>query len=182
MGWVYIYGHLTMSISCHTLGYLSPFLAFVFPRVELIQVQHIYSTNVAYCTSATFIKLSILYQYLRLFSETAPSTTCARYRLARRLTWVLVVLSSVWGVAFVLLAAFSCSPIAKNWNATLPGRCVGWGTKDPDEFFAMFLGHSISNLVLDIVVLLLPVPFLSMLRIGGKSKAGLITLFSLGCM
>jgi hypothetical protein len=33
---------------------------------------------------------------------------------------------------------------------------------------------------LDMLVLLTPLPFLSMLRIAGKSKKGLITLFSLG--
>jgi hypothetical protein len=36
--------------------------------------------------------------------------------------------------------------------------------------------------VLDLMVLMVPVPFLSMLRIAGKSKAGLITLFTLGGM
>lgn len=46
----------------------------------------------------------------------------------------------------------------------------------------MFLGHSVSNLILDLFVLALPVPFLQMLRLAGKSKAGLITLFTLGCV
>lgn len=44
----------------------------------------------------------------------------------------------------------------------------------------MFLGHSVSNLVLDTMVLLLPVPFITALRIAGKSRAGLIGLFILG--
>ena len=62
----------------------------------------------------------------------------------------------------------------------LPGRCIGWGAKDPAEFFPMFLGHSVSNLLLDAMVLLLPVPFITALRIAGKSRAGLIGLFILG--
>lgn len=143
-------------------------------------IQHIYITNIAYCASATFIKLAILFQYLRLFAEAANTTTSSQYRLARRITISLIVISSMWGIAFFLIAVFPCTPIAKDWNTQLEGTCFGWGSKVPDEFFAMFVGHSASNMVLDLLVLLTPVPFLSMLRIAGKSKAGLITLFTLG--
>lgn len=64
----------------------------------------------------------------------------------------------------------------------MPGKCFGFGSKKPEEFFAMFVGHSASNMTLDLMVLLLPLPFLGMLRLAGRSKAGLITLFTLGCM
>lgn len=142
--------------------------------------KHIFATNIAYCTSSTLIKLSILYQYLRLFSETAASTFDVRYLVARRLTWSLIVICGIWGMIFSGLAAFSCTPIVKNWDWQTPGRCIGWGSKIPSHFFAMFLGHSISNSVLDFLVLLLPLPFLNILRLGGKSKAGLICLYTLG--
>jgi hypothetical protein len=86
----------------------------------------------------------------------------------------------MWGLAFFVLAVFPCNPIAKDWHPQLDGTCIGWGSKDPDKFFQMFLGHSASNMVLDLLVLVVPIPFLSMLRIAGKSKVGLITLFTLG--
>jgi hypothetical protein len=79
-----------------------------------------------------------------------------------------------------MLALFPCRPIAKNWNPSLSGTCVGWGTKDPDKFFAMWASHAATNMALDMVVLLLPLPFLSMLRLAGKSRIGLIALFSMG--
>jgi hypothetical protein len=144
--------------------------------------KHIYVTNIAYCCSATFIKLAILFQYLRLFAESSSSTTSAQYILARRVTIGLITISSLWGLTFLLLAIFPCNPIAKDWKPALPGTCIGWGSKNPDEFFQMFVGHSASNMVLDLMVLMVPVPFLSMLRISGKSKAGLITLFAFGAM
>lgn len=142
--------------------------------------KHIYSTNAAYCASSTLIKLSILFQYLRLFAEAAPSTTATRYQLARRLIWAMIVICAAWGLVFFPLALFSCNPIAKNWDPLRPGRCFGWGSKDPKDFFGMFLGHAISNCVLDIMVLLLPVPFITALRIAGKSRTGLIGLFIMG--
>jgi hypothetical protein len=70
--------------------------------------------------------------------------------------------------------------MAKNWDFRLPGKCIGWGSKDPEEFFGMFMGHAVSNCALDILVLVLPVPFLTMLRLAGKSKKALISLFALG--
>ncbi|KAL7775548.1 hypothetical protein CFE70_009391 [Pyrenophora teres f. teres 0-1] len=133
--------------------------------------KHIYSTNSTYAASTALIKLSILFQYLRLFAEAAPSAGSTQNRLARRLTWGLMAICSVWGCTFFMLALFPCKPIAKNWNMTLEGKCIGWGTKDPNKFYAMFLGHSVSNCILDIMVLLLPVPFLTTLRIAGKSRA-----------
>ncbi|KAH7397476.1 hypothetical protein BKA66DRAFT_408770 [Pyrenochaeta sp. MPI-SDFR-AT-0127] len=144
--------------------------------------RHTYGANATYCASSTLIKLSILFQYLRLFSDTASSTTTAKYRLARRLTWTLIVLTTVWGLTFFLLALFSCNPIAKYWQPYLAGMCIGWGTKVPEKFFPMYLSHSVTNMLLDLLVLTLPIPFLRMLRLAGKSKAGLITLFSLGCI
>jgi hypothetical protein len=148
----------------------------------LISSQHVYTTNAAYSASATLIKLSILFQYLRLFAESASTTSSAHYRLARRLTWCLITLCSAWGLTFFLLAVFSCNPVSKNWNPYIQGKCIGWGSKEPNQFFAMFLGHALSNAVLDALVLLLPVPFLTMLRLAGKSRAGLFTLFALGCV
>lgn len=88
----------------------------------------------------------------------------------------------MWGLSFFLLALFPCQPIAKNWNPTLKGKCIGWGTKVPDQFFPMWAAHAATNMFLDVIVLLLPLPFLRMLRIAGKSRTGLIALFAMGGM
>lgn len=135
-----------------------------------------------YCFSATFIKLAILFQYLRLFSETTVSTNSTPYRLARRIAISMIFITAMWGLAFSLLAIFPCKPVSKNWNIYEHGKCIGWGSKDPRVFPTMFIGHSATNMVLDVIVLLLPIPFLKTLRVVGKSKTGLITLFALGAL
>jgi hypothetical protein len=94
----------------------------------------------------------------------------------------MIAICSLWGLTFFFLALFSCNPVAKNWNSTLQGTCIGWGSKDPQDFFHMFLGHAVSNCLLDILVLLVPIPFVTTLRIAGKSRVGLVSLFSLGCV
>ncbi|KAJ4982737.1 hypothetical protein SVAN01_11764 [Stagonosporopsis vannaccii] len=142
--------------------------------------QHIWSSNSAYCVSTTFIKLAILFQYMRLFAETTTCPNSPQYRLARKCIWSVIAFSAAWGLCFFLLALFPCQPIAKNWSPSLEGKCIGWGTKEPDKFFPMWAAHASTNMVIDIVVLLLPLPFLRVLRITGKSRIGLITLFSMG--
>ena len=79
-----------------------------------------------------------------------------------------------------MLALFPCQPVAKSWDATLDGKCVGWGSKEPDQFFGMWAAHAATNMFLDIVVLLSPLPFLGVLQLAGKSRVGLIALFALG--
>ncbi|KAF1953064.1 hypothetical protein CC80DRAFT_165408 [Byssothecium circinans] len=134
--------------------------------------KHIWATNITYAFSASCIKIAILTQYLRLFGN--------QQLLARKLCFGLLTFVALWGVAFTLLAVFSCQPVAKNWKPMLPGKCVGWGSKVPETFFAMFVGHSASNACLDILVLLLPMPFFKKLRLSGKSRLGLMSLFSMG--
>lgn len=133
-----------------------------------------WASNLTYAFSTTFIKISILAQYLRLFE--------GRSVLARKATWGILTIVSLWGITFGLLALFSCTPIAKNWDFTLEGKCVGWGSKDANEFFATWMSHASSNMVLDAFILMLPVPFISNLRMSGKTRTGLMTLFVLGGM
>ncbi|KAH6629000.1 hypothetical protein C7974DRAFT_433739 [Boeremia exigua] len=142
----------------------------------------IWASNSAYCASTTFIKLAILLQYRRLFVEAAMSTASPRYRLGIRCVWAAIAVSAMWGLSFFFLALFPCQPVRKSWKIMTPGKCVGWGTKDPNKFFNMWASHAASNMFLDIVVLLLPVPFLGILDVRHRCKRSLIALFSLGAV
>lgn len=134
--------------------------------------KHIWATNTTYCASATFIKLAILFQYLRLYG--------GDHCTARIVTWTTIIVSSVWGIIFFFLALFACTPVQKNWNISMNGKCFGWGTKDPEQFFPMWAAHAASNMFLDLVVFVIPMVFLRQLAISTKSRKGLITLFCLG--
>jgi hypothetical protein len=94
----------------------------------------------------------------------------------------MIGVTACWGLIFLLLALFSCSPIEKNWNFSLDGKCVAWGSKDPNVFFASWATHAATNIVLDLLVLLLPIPFLKGLRMGSKTRVGFIGLFTMGGM
>ncbi|KAF2439577.1 hypothetical protein P171DRAFT_458070 [Karstenula rhodostoma CBS 690.94] len=142
------------------------------PHTRVTYFKYVWASNLTYAFSTTFIKISILVQYLRLFK--------GRSDVARKTSWVILTFVTLWGLTFCLLGIFSCTPVAKNWDFTLEGKCIGWGSKNANEFFATWMAHASSNMCLDTLILALPVPFIRNLRMSGKTRTGLITLFILG--
>ncbi|KAF2503359.1 hypothetical protein BU16DRAFT_521943, partial [Lophium mytilinum] len=135
---------------------------------------YVFGANSCYIVSATLIKLSILLQYLRLFEESSN-------KWARRSCFIMLGVVSCWGIAFFFTQLCGCTPIKANWDLDIKGaRCVMFGSKEPKELFAAFAGHAASNMLLDILILLLPVPFLSTIRLEGKRKKGIISLLVIG--
>ncbi|ORX92793.1 hypothetical protein BCR34DRAFT_500434 [Clohesyomyces aquaticus] len=88
----------------------------------------VWASNLTYTASTTFIKLAILFQYLRLFDMQS--------NVARRITKSMIIFVACWGISFFFLALFSCVPIKKNWIIETPGKCVAWGSKNGDVLFA----------------------------------------------
>jgi hypothetical protein len=131
-------------------------------------------TNNAYIASTALIKLAILFQYLRLFDS--------QNRTPRLISKALCVVIALWGAISLLLAIFACKPISKSWNWTLPGKCVAWGNKDPDVFFATWAAHAGLNMFFDVLIFLLPIPFLNSVRMQGRTRMGLIGVFIIGAV
>lgn len=135
---------------------------------------YVYAANVSYCLSTALIKVSILIQYLRLFS-----LSC--HYAARRACITLLVIISCWGTAFFFISLLGCTPIAKNWDMSIPGgQCVMFGSKNPKVLFGAFVSHASSNMFFDLLVWILPIPFFKTLSLHGKQKKGVIALISVG--
>lgn len=146
-----------------------------FTHIPLTTSQYVYAANVTYCSSTALIKIAILLQYLRLFDMGS--------KIARRICQVLIVITACWGLAFWLTALLGCMPIRANWDLSITDKkCVMFGSKDPKVLFAAFTGHATSNMFLDVLVLLTPIPFLKGLRMQGKTRWGIGALFLIGGM
>ena len=75
-----------------------------------------YSGSFLYPACITFVKLSILMQYRRLFSHHS-----------RNFHWqinVLITIVAVWGAGIILTAFFLCVPMEKNWHPMVKGTCI----------------------------------------------------------
>lgn len=117
-----------------------------------------------YFSAATLTRSSILFFYRRIF-------------ISKRFTiMVWVVLSMVIGyfISCSIAAVFGCEPVSWFWNRDQPGHCM-----DEIMFFKV---NGILNLILDLIVLLLPIPMLWRLQMYTKKKIALSLIFSLGLL
>lgn len=95
----------------------------------------------------------------------------ARMKLAVRIVGTFVVLFAIAGI---LEAFLICRPYEKNYHADVPGTCGNI------QIFYIWL--SALNLFSDIVILLLPLPFLYNLQMPLKKRLGVISMFMVGIL
>lgn len=147
---------------------------------DKMHLQSYWWVNADYVMALTFVKLSLLTQYLRLFDE---HTHMASTRKLRRLTVMLIVLSSMWGVAYGFLAWVPCVPISGLWNSTQEAVRYGYGSQDIDIFVGTYISHATLNMALDIAVLAIPMSTWQLWNnkeVEKKSRAALLGLYVLG--
>lgn len=107
-------------------------------------------------------KASILAQYLRIFS--GRTTRCLCHVLL-----AMLVPAVCWSI---FNGTFLCRPVQKLWKPQLPGHCM-----DAQIYWLSAAGV---NIVLDFLVLLLPLPAITTLRLPRKQKICLMLVFILG--
>ncbi|KXG47535.1 uncharacterized protein PGRI_014050 [Penicillium griseofulvum] len=110
-------------------------------------------------------KASLCLSYLRLISGTSKR----HYRTA---IWVVIVASTLGHIAGALSLIFNCTPVRRSWNARIPGTCLPVG--------GLFYGLAIFTIIMDVTIIVLPIPLLLGLNIKPAQKAGVVCLFLLG--
>ncbi|RAL09234.1 uncharacterized protein BO97DRAFT_170054 [Aspergillus homomorphus CBS 101889] len=86
--------------------------------------------------------------------------------------WAVHGLNTAWYISNTLVITFICSPIQKSWNPDLPGTCIN--TK------VLWLGCGTPTLIIDVLILLLPVPMLWRLHMKLVRKLLLVGVFLCG--
>ncbi|EME88231.1 uncharacterized protein MYCFIDRAFT_110067, partial [Pseudocercospora fijiensis CIRAD86] len=116
-----------------------------------------------YNISMTCTKVSILFQYLRIFPH-------QRFRIV---TWTLMAVIIVIGLYVFLTAVFSCWPIAFFWDHTIQGgKCL--------PRFAIWFVNSSLSIATDIATAVLPLPMINKLELPKRRKRALMLVFALG--
>lgn len=98
---------------------------------------------VLWAVAVTFIRASVLALYIRIFRTKSFRMTC----------YVVHSINVAFGAATILGATLNCQPIAFNWNRSIPGGYCG-DEKALDLFIGVF------NLLMDVTVVVLPLPVL----------------------
>ncbi|KAI1303990.1 hypothetical protein F5Y03DRAFT_384902 [Xylaria venustula] len=124
-----------------------------------------FTSTVLYFTLTSTTKLSILFLYNRLFSVN-PS-------FRRQVIALIIVVTSFW-ISTVVADLLNCIPLKWTWVNSLddPRYCFNY------NYF--WLASGIVEAVIDVFILLLPIPVVSRLRLKGTQRYGIIGVFLVG--
>ena len=108
----------------------------------------------AHGLTVTGVKISVLLLYRRIFINPAFGRSVV----------IVGTLCIAWLFASTFGQVFLCSPMSAAWNPNLifSSKCK--------DFQAVYYGMSISNLILDLVILCMPPPIIWGLHLSRKKK------------
>lgn len=133
--------------------------------------QTFYVANAGYPMATTFIKLALLFQYLRLFDRP----------MLRFITITMIAITSLWGFAYSFIAWLPTFPVRAYWDWSITDAVrYGFGSHDPGVFARTYISHVTSNLVLNLIVLAIPIPVYFDPEVGRRGRFGLLGLFVIG--
>ena len=112
----------------------------------------------------TCVKISILSLYTSLF----PSR---RFIL---LCYATMAVTSAYFLSVLLETFLLCQPVQFNWDKSIAGTCEGQNTA--------YLVAGITNLLIDVFVVVMPMPMLFGLRMSLRKRLGVVGMFSLGAV
>lgn len=139
--------------------------------------------NACYNMSMAAIKISILFQYLRVLGSLKESGSMEPRYLALAMK-VLIGITAIWGVVFSILAWIPCIPISADWTFTdTTATRYGYGTDDKDTFATTFIIHGATNMALDIAVFSIPLVSRVMWRVASRqtqSRVAMLCLYFVG--
>ncbi|KAI9045551.1 uncharacterized protein KD926_007967 [Aspergillus affinis] len=126
------------------------------------QTKALYITIILYNSSLNLTKISMILLYKRLFPT-------HRYQIILHITLACVVISGLW---MVFSAIFFCVPVHAFWDPSAPQHCL-------PKSVVWSLNASI-QIVSDLIIVVLPMPVLTQLRLPKRQKTALIVVFALG--
>ncbi|KAI0424430.1 hypothetical protein F5Y09DRAFT_324447 [Xylaria sp. FL1042] len=126
-----------------------------------------YAYEVIGAAGLCLIKLSVLFFFRRIF----------RVRVFILVNNVVIGLTAAWGIAYVFALAFQCVPPSTLWDkleSEYGSNCV--------MVLPFYLSFAFSDLILDVIIFILPVPHLYNLVMPTRQKFGVASIFFLGSL
>ncbi|CAI6342283.1 unnamed protein product [Periconia digitata] len=132
----------------------------------------LYIQNATYLTCSGIVKMSLLFQYFRMFKQ-------GKSRIACQIVLGLVVLYTV--TAF-MQGWFPCFPANGFWDRlqTPRPKCWGLGYATIDGARMALYGFAATNMILDVIIFAIPMSVYWKPGIGRREIVALTALFALG--
>ncbi len=123
----------------------------------------LFAVDLPYNTGITLVKLSALFFYARVFKV---------FRLIIIFLWITGTLVVSWWIVFNLTSICTCSPPRKQWDTSVEGHCL--------DLSSLYVATATSNVLIDLIILVLPLPMLRKLQVTLPRKMALVGAFTLG--
>lgn len=134
-------------------------------KVIVLRLVTDYLSEIFYCLVIYFIKMSILWLYVRIF----PETNFHHYSIS---TMVFITISLVILLPMVI---WQCVPIDAIWNLKRENaQCL--------SISGVAYANAAVNLATEFAILVLPIPLLQRLRVSISKKIALYALFGAGVL
>ena len=130
------------------------------PQVELIfEATHVIPITLAKC--------SILFLYKRIFR--GPVFTAV--------VWTSLGIAVTWGLSYFFTLLFLCTPIPTylRHGPSAPGVSCS-------NELQVYYSLSISDFLIDVIILVIPIPFVWRLKMPPRHKVAVTVIFLLGCL
>ncbi|KAK6840274.1 hypothetical protein PG995_016028 [Apiospora arundinis] len=121
-----------------------------------------YVSIILYNVGLCLIKVSILLQYRRIFTQ----------QVTQWMSGGLLAFILAWTVTLSVLLPLVCYPVEKFWEPALPGSCV-------DQLAVWYVMAGV-NIVTDFAIFIIPLPVIKSLQLPTKQKMLLVVVFGLG--
>ncbi|CAF9915440.1 MAG: hypothetical protein HETSPECPRED_002489 [Heterodermia speciosa] len=134
------------------------------PTNQVPPAQAFFATSIAFAFSVTALKLSVLFFYGRIFPQ-------RQFRIICILVGIVCI---AWFIAYIFLFFFTCIPFAYYWDKSIPGgHCM-------NENHIGYYGTTPPDILTNIVLLVLPIPYLWKLQMRKAKKIAITAIFVLG--
>ncbi|RYP41312.1 hypothetical protein DL769_011578 [Monosporascus sp. CRB-8-3] len=124
----------------------------------------LFTAELTYTGVIIFVKFSILALYWRIFNKSGS---------IKLPIGILTAAVLMWGIAVFFLTLLQCIPTRGYWDKTIEASC------NVDSQMFLF-AISIPNILIDVTLLVLPVPYVIRLNVSKSQKRAIISMFLLG--
>ena len=125
----------------------------------------LYADYPLYDTAITLPRFSALCFYARVFNARGN-------KILRIALWVTAALNVGWLIFAIVSSIFQCTPIDKTWKPDIDGHCI--------NTYEWWMGSAISSVIIDLIILLIPMPILWRLQVRPLRKFLLLGVFICG--
>ena len=140
--------------------------------------------QIAYPIDIALIKFSFLAFTWRVF-HVKPMKLPVIVTTTLVVVWFIAIVSSgkncvqncqtlTWNYTKVLIAIFPCRPIHGFWDLGIGAKCI--------NYLQFYLAQSVYSIITDLMILILPMPFVWRLRISWGQKLGITCIFCVGIL